>query len=79
MTASKEASAVSVSTASGTLVSTPPPVAATPSSRTPHTVSPAVAELRPALRPDTMAFRSACLVRSASATVTEASAVSRAP
>jgi acyl-CoA reductase-like NAD-dependent aldehyde dehydrogenase len=48
VTASKAASAVSVITASGTRPSDPPPVAATPRSRTPHRVGPETAAVRPA-------------------------------
>ncbi len=78
VTASKEASAVRVSTASGTLVSVPDPVAATASSSTAHTVRPAAALDRPAPSPLADASRRASLASPASAAAALASAASAA-
>ena len=79
VTASNAASAVSVTTASGTLVSAPEPTAATPASSTSHRVSPAVAAVSPVPRPAAAAERRASLVSSSSASAARSSAASMAP
>ncbi len=66
-------------TASGTRPRFPAPVAATPSSRTPHRVSPETAAVRPVPRPDAAAERRASPVSSASAARTRSRPASTAP
>ena len=75
-TASKEASAVRHSTASGTLESVPCPTAATPRTSTPHRVRPVRPVISPLPRPVAVANRLACAISLPSASATAASAAS---
>ena len=79
VTASNAASAVRVRTASGTRDSVPVPVAATPRSRTAHSVSPDTRLISPVPRPLAAAVRRASRVSSASAASARSSAASAAP
>ena len=79
VTASKAASAVRVTTASGTRVSVPPATAATPRNRTPHRVRPETATMSPLPRPAAAAERRASDVSCRSAAATAARPASWAP
>ncbi len=79
VTASNEASAVRVSTASGTLVSVPSPTAATPSTSTAHSVSPVSPVVSPLPSPAATADRLASTVSCPSALATSVRADSCAP
>ena len=79
VTASKEASAVRASTASGTLVSVPCPTAATPRMSTAHRVRPVRPVISPLPRPVAAAERRASAVSFRSAAAAAANAASCAP